>query len=168
MSEKKTTDTGILDHLYRIIKVICQIFLVAEILITSMAVAGRYISFIPDPAWSEELTLTCMIYMAFIGASLAVRKKTHIRMTSFDQYMPPKVVQFIEIFDDLLVLAFSAMMLFVGFPYALKAGKATYVSLSWLSKFWLYAPVPFAGAAMCIFQLEILVKDIKKFAQKGE
>ena len=148
MSEKKTTNTGILDHLYRIIKVICQIFLVVEILITSMAVAGRYISFIPDPAWSEELTLTCMIYMAFIGASLAVRKKTHIRMTSFDQYMPPKVVQFIETFDDLLVLAFSAMMLFVGFPYALKAGKATYVSLSWLSKFWLYAPVPFAGAAM--------------------
>lgn len=94
------------------------------------AVAGRYISFIPDPAWSEEMTLTCMIYMAFIGASLAVRKKTHIRMTSFDQYMPPKVVQCIEIFDDLLVLAFSAMMLFVGFPYALKAGKATYVSLS--------------------------------------
>ena len=92
MSEKKTTNTGILDHLYRIIKVICQIFLVVEILITSMAVAGRYISFIPDPAWSEELTLTCMIYMAFIGASLAVRKKTHIRMTSFDQYMPPKVV----------------------------------------------------------------------------
>ena len=163
MSEKKTTNTGILDHLYRIIKVICQIFLVVEILITSMAVAGRYISFIPDPAWSEELTLTCMIYMAFIGASLAVRKKTHIRMTSFDQYMPPKVVQFIETFDDLLVLAFSAMMLFVGFPYALKAGKATYVSLSWL-----YAPVPFAGAAMCIFQLETLVKDIKKFAQKGE
>ena len=160
MSEKKTTNTGILDHLYRIIKVICQIFLVVEILITSMAVAGRYISFIPDPAWSEELTLTCMIYMAFIGASLAVRKKTHIRMTSFDQY--------IETFDDLLVLAFSAMMLFVGFPYALKAGKATYVSLSWLSKFWLYAPVPFAGAAMCIFQLETLVKDIKKFAQKGE
>ena len=158
MSEKKTTNTGILDHLYRIIKVICQIFLVVEILITSMAVAGRYISFIPDPAWSEELTLTCMIYMAFIGASLAVRKKTHIRMTSFDQYMPPKVVQFIETFDDLLV----------GFPYALKAGKATYVSLSWLSKFWLYAPVPFAGAAMCIFQLETLVKDIKKFAQKGE
>lgn len=78
MSEKKTTDTGILDRLYHIIKIICQIFLVTEILITSMAVAGRYISFIPDPAWSEEMTLTCMIYMAFIGAFISSKEKnTH-------------------------------------------------------------------------------------------
>ncbi len=131
-----------------------------------MAVAGRYISFIPDPAWSEEMTLTCMIYMAFIGASLAVRKKTHIRMTSLDQYMPAKLVQGIEIFDDLLVMAFSLMMVFVGFPYAIGAGKAAYVSLPALSRFWLYAPVPFAGVAMCIFQLETLVKDIKIFLKK--
>ena len=168
MTEEKKVKKGILDYLYSINKVICKLFLVAEIAITSMAVAGRYIPFIPDPAWSEEMTLTCMIYMAFIGAALAVRKKTHIRMTSLDRYMPEKLVDGIEIFDDLLVLAFSLMMVFVGFPYAVNAGKAVYVSLPSLSRFWLYAPVPFAGVAMCIFQLETLVKDIRKFLGKGE
>ena len=69
MTEEKKVKKGILDYLYSIIKVICKLFLVAEIAITSMAVAGRYIPFIPDPAWSEEMTLTCMIYMAFIGAA---------------------------------------------------------------------------------------------------
>ena len=112
MTEEKKVKKGILDYLYSIIKVICKLFLVAEIAITSMAVAGRYIPFIPAPAWSEEMTLTCMIYMAFIGAALAVRKKTHIRMTSLDRYMPEKLVDGIEIFDDLLVLAFSLMMVF--------------------------------------------------------
>lgn len=157
----------ILNKLYRVVKIICQLFLIAEICITSMAVAGRYIPFIPDPAWSEELTLTCMIYMAFIGASLAVRKKTHIRMTSLDRYMPVKLVQAIEIFDDLLVLIFSLMMVIEGFPYAINAGKAVYVSLPALSRFWLYAPVPFAGVAMSVFQLEGLVKDVRVFLAKG-
>ena len=156
----------ILNKLYRVVKIICQLFLIAEICITSMAVAGRYIPFIPDPAWSEELTLTCMIYMAFIGASLAVRKKTHIRMTSLDRYMPVKLVQAIEIFDDLLVLIFSLMTVIEGFPYAINAGKAVYVSLPALSRFWLYAPVPFAGVAMSIFQLEGLVKDVRVFLAK--
>lgn len=156
----------ILNKLYRVVKIICQLFLIAEICITSMAVAGRYIPFIPDPAWSEELTLTCMIYMAFIGASLAVRKKTHIRMTSLDRYMPVKLVQAIEIFDDLLVLIFSLMMVIEGFPYAINAGKAVYVSLPALSRFWLYAPVPFAGVAVSIFQLEGLVKDVRVFLAK--
>lgn len=48
MTEEKKVKKGILDYLYSIIKVICKLFLVAEIAITSMAVAGRYIPFIPE------------------------------------------------------------------------------------------------------------------------
>ena len=52
------------DITYRVVLVLCKILLVADILITSMAVAGRYIPFIPDPSWSEEVVLTLMSYMA--------------------------------------------------------------------------------------------------------
>ena len=48
------------DMTYRAVLFLCKLLLVVDILITSMAVAGRYISFIPDPAWSEEVVLTCM------------------------------------------------------------------------------------------------------------
>ena len=34
---------------------ICKILLVADIGITSVAVLGRYVPFMPDPAWSEEI-----------------------------------------------------------------------------------------------------------------
>ena len=158
----------VFNRVYQCIMILCKIFLIIEILIAALVVVTRYLPGIVVPTWSEETILTCMIYMAFIGAALAVRKKTHIRMTSLDRYMPEKLVDGIEIFDDLLVLACSLMMVFVGFPYAVNAGKAVYVSLPSLSRFWLYAPVPFAGVAMCIFQLETLVKDIRKFLGKGE
>ena len=41
------------DITYKVVLFVCKLLLIADILITSMAVAGRYISFIPDPAWSE-------------------------------------------------------------------------------------------------------------------
>ena len=67
---------------------VLPVLLVVDILITSMAVAGRYIPFIPDPAWSEEVVLTCMSYMAVLSAALAIRRGAHIRMTAFDRYLP--------------------------------------------------------------------------------
>ena len=72
------------DILYQIIMVVCKLLLIADIAITSMAVAGRYISFIPDPVWSEEILLTCMNYMALISAAQAVHRGCHIRMTALD------------------------------------------------------------------------------------
>ena len=72
------------DWTYKIVMFICKVLLIVDILITTMAVCGRYISFIPDPAWSEQVVLTCMIYMAVLSATLAIRRNAHIRMTALD------------------------------------------------------------------------------------
>ncbi len=72
------------DLTYKVFMVICKLLLILDILITTMAVAGRYVSFIPDPAWSEEVVLTCMSYMAVLSAALAIRRRSHIRMTALD------------------------------------------------------------------------------------
>lgn len=156
------------DSLYKFIMFICKLLLIADIAITSMAVAGRYISFIPDPAWSEEIVLTCMIYMALISAALAVQRGVHIRMTALDAYLPNLAVKLLDIFGDLVVLVFSLIMAIVGARYAANVGKnSMYTSLTWLSKFWLYIPVAIAGTAIALFQIEILIKHIAALAKKG-
>ena len=153
---------------YDFIMLLCKLLLVADIGITSYAVLGRYISFIDDPAWSEEIVLTCMIYMAFLSAALATKKQTPIRMTTLDKYLPVKAVQILDVFGDLMVMAFALIMLFIGGNYAMTIGaRGFYVSLPWLSKFWLYAPVAIAGFAMVIFELEILIKHVKVLFGKG-
>lgn len=157
------------DRLYDVIMVLCKLLLIADIGITSMAVAGRYISFIPDPAWSEELVLTCMIYMALISAALAIHRECHIRMTALDAYLPGIVVRLLDIFGDLIVLVFAGIMLVVGAQYAASVGRnSVYTSMTWLSKFWLYVPVAIAGAAIVLFQLEVLCRHIKILLGKGE
>ncbi len=155
------------DVTYKAVMVICKLLLITDILITTMSVVGRYVPFIPDPAWSEEVVLTCMAYMAVLSAALAIRRGAHIRMTALDVYLPKKLVMVLDVAADIAVLILSLIMIVIGWSYARGLGaKGTYVSMPWLSRFWMYFPVPLAGVAMLIFEIEALYNDVKKFFVK--
>lgn len=155
------------DIVYKITLTICKVLLIVDILITCMSVAGRYISFIPDPAWSEEIVLTCMAYMAVLSAALAIRKGSHIRMTALDKYLPKKLVISLDLLADIAIMALAFVMIIVGWRYAVEIGsKGTYVSLPMVSRFWKYFPVPLAGVAMVVFELEAIYQHIKQFFVK--
>ena len=157
------------DFTYKAVMVICKLLLIADILITTMAVAGRYIPFIPDPAWSEEVVLTCMSYMAVLSAALAIRRGAHIRMTAFDRYLPKGLLLFLDILADLCVLGLAVIMIVVGWKYASGLGaKGTYVSMPKVSRFWMYFPVPVAGVAMVLFEIETIYSHIRKIFVKEE
>lgn len=157
------------DWVYRIFLFICKILLIADILITSYAVLGRYVPFIKDPAWSEEVVLTLMSYMAVLSAALAIRRGAHIRMTAFDPYLPKKLLKALDILADVAVLALSLIMLVSGWNYATTlGGRGTYVSMSWLSRFWMYFPIPLAGLAMFVFEIEALYNHLKGILLKEE
>lgn len=94
------------DAAYNVIMFVCKL-LVADILITSYAVLGRYIPFIADPSWSEEAVLTLMSYMAVLSAALAIRRGSHIRMTAFDAYLPKGLVKFLDILADVAMIIFE-------------------------------------------------------------
>ncbi len=155
------------DIVYTVVLFVCKLLLIADILITSYAVAGRFIPFISDPSWSEEVVLTLMSYMAVLSAALAIRRGAHIRMTAFDPYLPKIVVKLLDILADAAVLALGVIMLVCGWNYASTlGGRGFYVSMPWLSRFWMYFPVPLAGGAMIIFEIEALYNHIKSFFVK--
>lgn len=157
----------VFDITYKIVLLICKLLLIADIFITTMSVIGRYVPFVPDPAWSEEVVLTCMSYMAVLSAALAIRRGAHIRMTALDRYFPKPLLLFLDILADVCVLILAFVMITVGWKYASGLGaKGTYVSMPWLSRFWMYFPVPVAGVAMVIFEVETLYNHMKKICLK--
>jgi len=156
------------DMAYHIVMVICKLLLIADIIITSYAVAGRmfnkYVPFLKDPAWSEEIVLTCMSYMAVLSAALAIRTKTHICMSAFDKYLSKKALRILDVLSDSGVFALGVIMTVVGLRYATTLGsRGFYVSIPWMSRFWMYFPVPLAGIAMIVFELESIYEHIKGF-----
>lgn len=169
MFEKLDKIKPLYDGVYKVVLVICKLLLIADILITSFAVLGRYIPAIPDPSWSEEVVLTLMSYMAVLSAALAIRRGAHIRMTAFDRYLPEKVLKVLDLVADIMVLAFAVVMLVVGTNYASTIGsKGTYVSMPSVSRIWMYLPVPIAGGAMILFELETLYAHIKSIVLKTD
>lgn len=154
---------------YRAFLALCKALLIADILITSWIVLARYVKAIPAPNWGEEIILTLMSYMAVLSAALAIRKNAHIRMTAFDKYLPEKLVLGLDLLADTVMLILSLIMLWIGWSYAVNVGgKGTYVSLSWLSRFWMYFPIPLAGIAMLFFELERILIDLGRFYGKGD
>lgn len=157
------------DKMYQVILFICKVLLVGDILVTTMSVMGRYIPFIPDPSWTEEVVLTLMSYMAVLSAALAIRKGAHIRMTSFDRYLSKKLLKALDIISDLAVLVFGIVMIVVGFQYANTIGsKGFYVSMPTVSRIWMYLPVPIAGIAMVVFEMESVYAHIKSIVLKTD
>lgn len=157
------------DVMDKVVMLLCKLMLVADILITSLSVAGRYIPFIPDPAWTEEIVLTLMAYMAVLSAALAIRRQSHIRMTAFDKYMNKKLLNSLDILADVCVLILGFIMVTQGWKFATGiGGKGYYTSMPSLSKFWMYFPVPVAGVAMVIFELEQIYGHLRLFFIKDE
>ena len=143
------------DWTYRIIMVICKLLLIGDILITAWAIAGRYIPFIEDPAWSEEIVLTFMVYMAVLSATLAIRTGAHIRMTAFDRYLSPRVLAISDLLADTAVFILGIVLIVSGIRFCVSPLSllGRYSSLPGLSKIAQYLSIPVAGFGMAIFEL---------------
>lgn len=162
----------------KIVMFICKILLIADIAVTSYTVLGRYcqqlaikypgflgwLRVIKDPAWSEEVILSFMSYMAVLAAALAIRRGSHIRMTAMDRYLPKTLIKVLDIVADIGVCVLAVIMVVEGWKYTSTLGsRGFYVSMPWLSRFWMYLPVPLAGVAMIVFEVECLYNHIKLF-----
>lgn len=158
------------DISYKVLMILCKLLLTGDIIITLWAVLGRYIPFIKDPSWSEEIVLTLMVYLTVLSAALALRKGAHIRMTAFDRSLSPKMLTLTDILSDILVMALGAVMLAVGIKLLdsplCRLGK--YSSLPKLSKFWQYLPIAIAGGSMIIFELEQFFEHLEKLFSGDE
>ena len=153
------------DWAYKIMLFICKLLLIADIIITAWTVAGRYIPFINDPHWSEEIVLTFMAYMAVLSATLAIRRRAHIRMTTFDNKLPRKLIICLDLLADIAVMILGAILLVEGIKFCNSplAANGKYASLPNLSKVWQYLPIPVAGGSMIIFELEQIFLHIEEF-----
>ena len=153
------------DWTYKILMFVCRILLIGDILITCWSVAGRYIPFITDPHWSEEVVLTLMVYMTVLSASLAIRRAAHIRMTAFDRYLPDKVIKVLDLLADIAVMVLGVYLVVYGIRFCNSplSIRGKYASIPTLSKFWQYLPVPVAGASMIIFELEQVFQHLEEF-----
>lgn len=146
----------------------CKMVFIASIVITTYVVFCRYV-LSTTPRWGEQAILLCMVYMALISASLAVRTDKHIRVVLI-QYLFPvsirdKAMGILHGFAQIGIFAFSLFMILKGYDFTMLMTKSTMSGLG-VPNSVLYASVPIAGLCMLIMQSERFILFITKMQGK--
>mgnify|MGYP000958244643 FL=1 len=80
----------LLDQISRIITIFTGVALVFMTIIFGWLVFGRYV-LNSTPTWVEQVSLLLVVYIAFLGASVGVHKKTHLGVSVFREMSPEPV-----------------------------------------------------------------------------
>lgn len=101
--------------------------------------------------WGEELARYLMIYMAFIGAAVAMRCNLHPRLTVFVNMLPRGVQQGLEVIISCLLVVTLVILFWHGLDIAREEGIMRTPALR-IKYFWVFLAIPI-GAALMLIQL---------------
>jgi len=111
-------------------------------------------------AWSEELVRLVIIYTTLIGCSSAIKKRSMIKIDASVQLLP-KLKYPLTHFSNLVVLIFSAMMIYYGWLMAalqIQTNQKTIVMQ--IPLVYLYAILPLMGIMMLLRTIQVIYQDI--------
>lgn len=116
--------------------------------VVSTVVIARYI-FNEGIFWGEELARYLMIYMALLGAAVALRTDQHPRLTIVLLMLPPRWQRIVAMLTKLLLLVAILVLFWQGLDIALEEGVMRTPSLR-ITYFWVFLALPLGAAAMFI------------------
>ena len=152
------------------------LLIVTYFYITFIIVVGVFNRFVlqSTSGWEQETARLLFIWLTWIGASLAVRKRLHIRIDFIYQYVSDRSENLLYIFSNLVVITFCVLA-FDGFIPVLETTRgfgASLVTLD-LSTIYFKAAIPAGLALMTLRAIQMTIIDIQNLwageeAYKGE
>ena len=92
-------------------------------------VVARYV-FNTAITWTEELSGFSMVWAVYMGASLAVRERFHVRIVIVVVSMPRPIAIGVIILSDICWMAFNLFMVWYGIEYLTVLWERVYISPS--------------------------------------
>ena len=110
--------------------------------------------------WSEELARFLLVWLTFLGASVAYHRRAHPGIDTFSLLLPAYLKKTAVICVHLASLALFSVMIFYGCQFAyfvrLQISPALY-----LPKWIIFSIVPLSGGVLMLHALALFVKDLK-------
>lgn len=99
--------------LNKVLNVLAGVSFLAMVVLTCWQVFTRYILANPS-SWSEELVAYLFAWMALFGASVVTGERGHMNIPILVDKMAPGVKKILHIFQEVIALLFSAIILVYG------------------------------------------------------
>ncbi len=122
--------------------------------LVSLQVILRYVLGRALP-WAEEAAVYMMVWMAFVGAAVALQRSEHMALALVVDRLPPLLGRMTRLFSQLLVLAFLLVVLVLGLQLAATISGQRSPALG-LNMFWPYLILPLG----CLFMVAVTLNKI--------
>ena len=103
-------------------------------------------------SWTEEVARFLLIWITFLGATLAFQRGRHIAVTFVVDVLPPRLAQLSRIAAVLVALAFMLALVVIGYRYMQMQSFQRSAALR-LSMTYIYAVIPLSAAIMAWYAL---------------
>jgi tripartite ATP-independent transporter DctM subunit len=138
------------------IEIPAALLVVAEIVILFAGVVARYVLHTPL-IWSDELASILFLWLAMLGAVVAVRRSEHMRMTALVASASPRLRAYLDAVASCAALAFLILIVHPGYEYAYEESFITTPALQ-ISNTWRAAALPVGTCLMALFALFRLLR----------
>ncbi|QCR33514.1 TRAP transporter small permease [Lysinibacillus sp. SGAir0095] len=147
----------------RILSTICVGLFGALVVLVTWQVFTRFVLNNPS-TFSEELAKYCFVWLVLFGAAFVFGENGHMRIEFIQDALPKKLKIGVQIFIELCIIAFSALVLLSG---GLTITKLAWVQMSaalHIPVGYLYAVMPICGVIVifyCIYNIYYILKHKK-------
>ena len=131
-----------------LVEIPAALLVLAEIVVLLAGVTSRYLLHAPL-VWSDELASMLFLWLAMLGAVIALRRGEHMRMTALVGMAPPGVRAFLDVVAIAAPIAFLAMVIGPAISFAQDESFITTPALE-LSNSWRAAALPVGSALMLL------------------
>lgn len=146
----------------RLEEALVNVIMVILVILTFINVVLRYIFDYSIPG-SVELSILLFAWIIFIGSSVAMKNKGHIKIDLLEAILPKKGTRFLSILIGIMLITLSAFMCFYGFIFTYDVIGET-LGASNIPKALVYLAFPIGFGLMGIHLINHLVITIKEIS----
>lgn len=149
--------------------VVSHVMMAALVVMTAtvvLQVLSRYVMKMPFP-WVEELARYLMIWVGFLGCSIAARRGAHISITFFVNRLPERFAQLVSLLVNLCIVSFLVALIKYGVELMSFTRFQKAATLP-CSMSWAYAAIPVGSALVLIEYVGQIASNIHMIASTSK
>ena len=128
--------------------------------IVILQVALRYV-FNHPLVWTDEAAAYLLVWVSFLGWTMASRKRVHIGIAFIVDRLPRRIRRVLHAFWAIAAAAFAVVLVVVGVTIGVRNGDVRMVSIDFA--FWpVYVAVPTAALFLFVYALRDLLQIVRK------
>ena len=116
----------------------------ATLVVITAQIVWRYV-FNDSLTWTEELARYLFVWITFVGAALAIRDRSHIRVALLVDRLPRKPRHWLDVAQLVLVALFLCLLVGLGLKWVRINADAVTPALGWPLAYVCYAALPLAS-----------------------